>query len=46
MGIEHVVEAVHQLRGDAGDAQVEGAEVGVISGLSIPDFGVLVLGRS
>ncbi|MCH9673255.1 MAG: thiolase family protein [Gammaproteobacteria bacterium] len=45
LGIEHVTEAVRQLRGDSGDAQVADAEIGVISGLSIPDFGVMVLGR-
>ncbi len=46
LGIEHVIEAVHQLRGTAGPAQVANARVGFISGLSMPDFGVLLLGRS
>jgi acetyl-CoA acetyltransferase len=44
LGIEHLVEAVHQLRGTAGSSQVTGAELGLVSGFSIPDYGVLVLG--
>ena len=41
---EHVVEAVRQLRGDAGAAQVRDAEIGLVGGLSNPDYGVLLLG--
>lgn len=44
LGIEHLVEAVHQLRGTAGTSQVPGAELGLVSGFSIPDYGVLILG--
>ena len=44
LGIEHMVEAVRQLRGHAGDAQVKDARIGMVSGLSPPDFGVAVLG--
>ena len=40
----HMVEAVRQLRGHAGDAQVKDARIGMVSGLSPPDFGVAVLG--
>ena len=45
LGIEHVLEAVRQLRGESGAAQVAGAQVGMVSGLSMPDFGVLLLGK-
>ena len=45
LGIEHVTEAVRPLRGEAGGNQVAAAEVGVVSGLSIPDYGVLALAK-
>jgi acetyl-CoA acetyltransferase len=44
LGIEHVIEAVRQLRSEGGGAQVPGAELGIVTGLSVPDYGVLVLG--
>ena len=45
LGVEHVVEAVRQLRGEAGPRQVRDAEIGLVGGLSNPDYGVLLLGR-
>lgn len=44
LGIEHLVEAVRQLRGEGGATQVANAEIGLVSGLSVPDYGVLILG--
>jgi acetyl-CoA acetyltransferase len=45
LGIEHVVEAVRQLRGEAGAGQLDDPQLGVVTGLSMPDYGVMVLGR-
>jgi acetyl-CoA acetyltransferase len=45
LGVEHVIEAVRQLRGEAGKAQVQDARVGLVGGLSNPDYGVLLLGK-
>jgi len=45
LGVEHVIEAVRQLRGAAGRAQVRDAEIGLVGGLSNPDYGVMILGR-
>jgi acetyl-CoA acetyltransferase len=45
LGVEHVVEAVRQLRGESGKAQVKDARIGLVGGLSNPDYGVLVLGK-
>jgi len=42
-GITHVVEAVRQLRGERGRAQVEGAQVGLVSVFGGPDHATLIL---
>ena len=45
VGAGHVVEAVRQLRGARGDAQVDGAEVAVVTGLGAMDHATAVLTR-
>ncbi len=45
LGIEHMVEAVRQLRGESGNAQVANARVGLVGGFSPPDYGVTILSR-
>jgi acetyl-CoA acetyltransferase len=45
LGIEHVTESVRQLRGEADASQVADSKIGLVSGFSIPDYGVLILGN-
>jgi acetyl-CoA acetyltransferase len=43
VGGNHVVEAVRQLRGERGEAQVAGAEVALVAGLGAPEHATLLL---
>ncbi|MFQ5873265.1 MAG: thiolase family protein [Dehalococcoidia bacterium] len=46
MGVSHVIEAVRQLRHEAGAAQVGGAEIGLVGGMGLNEYGTLILRRS
>jgi acetyl-CoA acetyltransferase len=43
VGGNHVVEAVRQLRGERGEAQVAGAQVALVAGLGAPEHATLLL---
>jgi acetyl-CoA acetyltransferase len=45
LAAEHVTEAVRQLRGDAGGVQLNDPELGIVTGLSSPDYSILLLGK-
>ncbi len=45
LGMSHIAEAVRQLRHEAGAAQVPDAKIGLVTGLAVPYYGTLILGR-
>jgi acetyl-CoA acetyltransferase len=45
LGVAHIIEAVHQLRGHAGERQVTDAQVGLVSGWGMREHTTLVLTR-
>jgi len=45
LAAEHVTEAVRQLRGEAGGVQLDNPQNGIITGLTSPDYAILMLGK-
>jgi acetyl-CoA acetyltransferase len=45
LAAEHVNEAVRQLRGEASAVQLGDPQLGIVTGLTSPDYGLLLLGR-
>lgn len=43
VGAYHVIEAVQQIRGHRGEAQVPSSDVGLVTGLAYPDHATLIL---